>query len=497
MKTTKDKLTKRVLENLKAIQRKKEIQATIEEILADSDSEILDEKSKRGRRQKKRARQQAKKEKAKAAKAADTKKETEAPTEEKPADDAPAKEDSKPEGEEPAKAEPEGEEPAKAEPEEAGAGEEAQAEEPAEPAAEQPAATGAEDMSFSNLEDVSKGAETLAKNIIPQLSTLSNYLLNSPDAALKKAGAEIKGLNKMFDEKLGFLMKAGGGKAGEQATGETPPELSDEQKAKMSPEEIAAYEKKREDSLKGGEAEGGETGGTAAEKAAMAMSPEQEAQLKKNASAEKDPEKKKAIAAALSAKAKVNKLNAIHNSLMQRDKSAFGKTTEAKTDAPDDYYWKKYGQHFDRQFTFDIAKAKSPLDVTKAVKKRGIDQVPDRLIGKGVTNGREMLNPAEKEEIQAFVEKLSDMDENIFKTWVQSPKIKAAWKKGEGEQLSAQKKTNLRADPTQTEFASIYDPKTGELTPEAKQVVDGDVPEWYTPPEGFDGSKYKDLAGGA
>ena len=491
MKTTKDKLTKRVLENLKAIQRKKEIQATIEEILADSDSEILDEKSKRGRRQKKRARQQAKKEKAKAAKAAGAEKETEAPTKEKPAafvDPAePAEEDPKPEAEEPAKAEPE----------EAGAEEEAPAEDPGEPAAEQPAAAGAEDMSFNNLEDVSKGAETLAKSLIPQLSTLSNYLLNSPDAALKKAGAEIKGLNKMFDEKLGFLMKAGGGKAGEQATGETPPELSDEQKAKMSPEEIAAYEKKREDSLKGGEAEGGETGGTAAEKAAMAMSPEQEAQLKKNASAEKDPEKKKAIAAALSAKAKVNKLNAIHNSLMQRDKSAFGKTTEAKTDAPDDYYWKKYGQHFDRQFTFDIAKAKSPLDVTKAVKKRGIDQVPDRLIGKGVTNGREMLNPAEKEEIQAFVEKLSDMDENIFKTWVQSPKIKAAWKKGEGEQLSAQKKTNLRADPTQTEFASIYDPKTGELTPEAKQVVDGDVPEWYTPPEGFDGSKYKDLAGGA
>ena len=182
---------------------------------------------------------------------------------------------------------------------------------------------------------------------------------------------------------------------------------------------------------------------------------------------------------------------------MQRDESAFGKTTEAKTDAPDDYYWKKYGPHLDRLFTFDIAKANSPLDVTKAVKKRGVDQLPDRLIGKGVTNGREMLNPAEKEEVQAFVEKLSDMDENIFKTWVQSPKIKAAWKKGEGEQLSAQKKTNLRADPTQTEFASIYDPKTGELTPEAKQVVDGDVPEWYTPPEGFDGSKYKDLAGGA
>ena len=492
MKTAKDKLTQRVLENLKTIKRKKEIQATIEEILAGSDSEILDEKSKRGRRQKKRARQQAKKEKAKTAKAAEAEKETKAPAEEKPAafvDPAePAEEDPKPKDEKPAKTEPE----------EAGEGEEAPAEEPGESAAEQPAATGAEDMSFNNLEDVSKGAETLAKNIIPQLSTLSKFLLDSDSPELKKAGAEIKGLNKMFDEKLGFLMKAGGGEAGEQAAGETPPELSDEQKADMSPEEIAAYEKKREDSLKVGGAEGGEAGGgTAAEKAAMAMSPEQEAKLKKNAAAEKDPQKKKAIAAALNAKAKVNKLNAIHKTLMQRDESAFGKTTEAKTDAPDDYYWKKYGPHLDRLFTFDIAKANSPLDVTKAVKKRGVDQLPDRLIGKGVTNGREMLNPAEKEELQAFVGKLSDMDENIFKTWVQSPKMKAAWKKGEGEQLSAQKKTNLRADPTQTEFASIYDPKTGELTPEAKQVVDGDVPEWYTPPEGFDGSKYKDLAGGA
>ena len=492
MKTAKDKLTQRVLENLKTIKRKKEIQATIEEILAGSDSEILDEKSKRGRRQKKRARQQAKKEKAKTAKAAEAEKETKAPAEEKPAafvDPAePAEEDPKPKDEKPAKTEPE----------EAGEGEEAPAEEPGESAAEQPAATGAEDMSFNNLEDVSKGAETLAKNIIPQLSTLSKFLLDSDSPELKKAGAEIKGLNKMFDEKLGFLMKAGGGEAGEQAGGETPPELSDEQKADMSPEEIAAYEKKREDSLKVGGAEGGEAGGgTAAEKAAMAMSPEQEAKLKKNAAAEKDPQKKKAIAAALNAKAKVNKLNAIHKTLMQRDESAFGKTTEAKTDAPDDYYWKKYGPHLDRLFTFDIAKANSPLDVTKAVKKRGVDQLPDRLIGKGVTNGREMLNPAEKEELQAFVGKLSDMDENIFKTWVQSPKMKAAWKKGEGEQLSAQKKTNLRADPTQTEFASIYDPKTGELTPEAKQVVDGDVPEWYTPPEGFDGSKYKDLAGGA
>jgi hypothetical protein len=483
MKTAKDKLTQRVLENLKTIKRKKEIQATIEEILAGSDSEILDEKSKRGRRQKKRARQQAKKEKAKTAKAAETEKEAEAPAEEEPAADAPAEE--APESKD--------EEPAKTEPEEASAAEEA----PADDAGE-PAAAPAEAMSFSNLEDVSKGAETLAKNIIPQLSTLSKFLLDSDSPELKKAGAEIKGLNKMFDEKLGFLMKAGGGEAGEQAAGETPPELSDEQKADMSPEEIAAYEKKREDSLKVGGAEGGEAGGgTAAEKAAMSMSPEQEAKLKKNAAAEKDPQKKRAMAAALKAKAQVNKLNAIHNTLMQRDKSTFGKTPAAKTDAPDDYYWKKYGPHFDRQFTFDLAKANSSLDVTKAVKKRGVDQVPERLVGKGVANGREMLNPAEKEEIEAFVEKLSNMDENIFKTWVQSPKMKAAWKKGEAEQLAAQKKSNLRVDPTQTEFASIYDPKTGELTPEAKQIVDGDVPEWYTPPKGFDGSKYKDLAGGA
>jgi|TARA_R110000823_G_C15952248_1_gene502092 hypothetical protein len=480
MKTTKDELTQRVLENLKTIQRKKEIQATIEEILSESDSEILDEKSKRGRRQKKRARQQAKKEKAKAAKATDAEKETEAPTEEEPAADAPAEESPGAESEEPAKADTE-----------------APADDSTEPAAEQPVEAGTEDMSYNNLADVSKGAETLAKNIIPQLSTLSKFLLDSDSPELKKAGAEIKGLNKMFDEKLGFLIKAAGEKAGDQPTGDTsagtPPELSDEQKAEMSPEEIKAYEEKREAGLKGADS----AGGTAAEKAAMSMSPEQEAKLKKNAAAEKDPQKKRAIVAALNAKAQVNKFNAIHNTLMQRDKSAFGKTPAAKTDAPDDYYWKKYGPHFDRQFTFDIAKANSPLDVTKSIKKRGVDQASERLIGRGVANGREMLNPAEKEEIEAFVEKLSNMDENIFKTWVQSPKMKAAWKKGEAEQLAAQKKTNLRADPRQTEFTSIYDPKTGELTPEAKQIVDGDVPEWYTPPKGFDGSKYKDLAGGA
>jgi hypothetical protein len=480
MKTTKDELTQRVLENLKTIQRKKEIQATIDEILAESDSEILDEKSKRGRRQKKRARQQAKKEKAKAAKAAGAEKETEAPTKEKSAafvDPAePAEEDPKPKEKSAAFVDP-------AEPEEADKGEEAPAEEPAaEEPAEEPAETSIADMSFDSLSDAAKNAKAIASTVIPQIKSLSDFLKTSDDKDLSYVGKELVGLNKMFDEKLGFVMKAigtedekGGEGAADTGTAEDP------------------------EAAKGTEAadDAEAAGGTAAEKAAMAMSPEQEAQLKKNASAEKDPEKKKAIVAALKAKAQVNKLNAIHNTLMQRDKSAFGKTTEAKTDAPDDYYWKKYGQHFDRLFTFDIAKANSPLDVTKAVKKRGVDQLPERLIGKGVANGREVLNPEEKEELQTFVEKLSDMDENIFKTWVQSPKMKSAWKKAEAEQLTAQRKANLRADPTQTEFASIYDSKTGELTPEAKQALAGDVPEWYTPPEGFDASKYKDLAGGA
>ena len=368
-------------------------------------------------------------------------------------------------------------------------------------------------MSFGNFTDVAQGAKTLASTVIPQLKALSDFLKNSDNKDLSFVGKELVGLNKMFDEKLGFVMKASSKAATDAkeegptaAAAEVPAELTDDQKENMSPEEIKSYEDKRAEAQAAagdrgprgpGAAQASATGGSAAEKAAMAMSPEQEAKLKKNAAAEKDPQKKKAIVAALNAKAKVNKLNAIHKSLMQRDESAFGKTTEAKTDAPDDYYWKKYGPHLDRQFTFDIAKANSPLDVTKSVKKRGVDQVPERLIGRGVASGREMLNPAEKEELTAFSKKLSDMDENIFKTWVQSPKMKAAWKKGEAEQLTAQKKSNLRADPRQTEFASIYDPKTGELTPEAKQVVDGDLPEWYTPPEGFDGSKYKDLAGGA
>ena len=95
MKMSKDKLKQRVLENIKATKRKRQIQAAIEEILANPDQEILDEKSKRGRAQRKKARAQAKKEKAKAAKAEQAQGE-EAPAADAPAGDAPAPEGEKP-----------------------------------------------------------------------------------------------------------------------------------------------------------------------------------------------------------------------------------------------------------------------------------------------------------------------------------------------------------------------------------------------------------------
>ena len=63
---------------------------------------------------------------------------------------------------------------------------------------------GAAGMALNNFADVTKNAETLAGTIIPQLSTLSKFLLDSDAADLKKVGAELKGLNKMFDEKLGL-----------------------------------------------------------------------------------------------------------------------------------------------------------------------------------------------------------------------------------------------------------------------------------------------------
>ena len=68
MKVSKDKLKQRVLENIKATKRKRQIQAAIEEILANPNQKIIDEKSKRGKAQRKKARAQAKKEKAKAEK---------------------------------------------------------------------------------------------------------------------------------------------------------------------------------------------------------------------------------------------------------------------------------------------------------------------------------------------------------------------------------------------------------------------------------------------
>ena len=72
---------------------------------------------------------------------------------------------------------------------------------------------GAAGMALNNFADVTKNAETLAGTIIPQLSTLSKFLLDTDAADLNNVGAELKGLNKMFDEKLGFLMKASAKKA--------------------------------------------------------------------------------------------------------------------------------------------------------------------------------------------------------------------------------------------------------------------------------------------
>ena len=327
MKMSKDKLKQRVLENIKATKRKRQIQATIEEILANPEQEILDEKSKRGRAQRKKARAQAKKEKAKAAKAEQAQGE-EAPAADAPAGDAPAGDAPAPEGEKPKAGGPSVgglkafaagmmKDPKKAmnqlgkdtkqylkdNPEVAKeltaameAGQNAKVEDllgglPGQDAlidAGEKIASGdveglegvgaaagaalaggygveaaqllggAAGMALNNFADVTKNAETLAGTIIPQLSTLSKFLLDSDAADLKKVGAELKGLNKMFDEKLGFLMKASEKKAkegGEQPTGgaaaaaDVPPELTDEQKADMSPEEIKAYEEKRQGAI--------------------------------------------------------------------------------------------------------------------------------------------------------------------------------------------------------------------------------------------------------
>jgi len=575
MKMSKDKLKQRVLENIKATKRKRQIQAAIEEILANPDQEILDEKSKRGRAQRKKARAQAKKEKAKAAKAEQAQGE-EAPAADAPAGDAPAGDAPAPEGEKPKAGGPSVgglkafaagmmKDPKKAmnqlgkdtkqylkdNPEVAKeltaameAGQNAKVEDllgglPGQDAlidAGEKIASGdveglegvgaaagaalaggygveaaqllggAAGMALNNFADVTKNAETLAGTIIPQLSTLSKFLLDSDAADLKKVGAELKGLNKMFDEKLGFLMKASEKKAkegGEQPTGgaaaaaDVPPELTDEQKADMSPEEIKAYEEKRQGAIQAtqrtvGGGVAAPTGGSPAEKEAMQMTPEKEAQLKKALQKEKDPAKKRALSQVLKARGQVNKLNGVANALMQRDKSAFGKTATAKLDAPDEYYWKKYGPHLDRLLSFKLKKANSNVRVRKEVADTMYTRSPERLIAPGVINGREMLNPEEKKELGVFANKIANIDDKNFETWIKSPKMQSAWEEQSKLQMAAEKKAQGTVG-NQTDFASLYDPKTGELTPLAAQVAAGDVPSWYSLPKGFDPSKYKDL----
>ena len=572
---SKDKLKQRVLENIKATKRKRQIQAAIEEILANPDQEILDEKSKRGRAQRKKARAQAKKEKAKAAKAEQAQGE-EAPAADAPAGDAPAGDAPAPEGEKPKAGGPSVgglkafaagmmKDPKKAmnqlgkdtkqylkdNPEVAKeltaameAGQNAKVEDllgglPGQDAlidAGEKIASGdveglegvgaaagaalaggygveaaqllggAAGMALNNFADVTKNAETLAGTIIPQLSTLSKFLLDSDAADLKKVGAELKGLNKMFDEKLGFLMKASEKKAkegGEQPTGgaaaaaDVPPELTDEQKADMSPEEIKAYEEKRQGAIQAtqrtvGGGVAAPTGGSPAEKEAMQMTPEKEAQLKKALQKEKDPAKKRALSQVLKARGQVNKLNGVANALMQRDKSAFGKTATAKLDAPDEYYWKKYGPHLDRLLSFKLKKANSNVRVRKEVADTMYTRSPERLIAPGVINGREMLNPEEKKELGVFANKIANIDDKNFETWIKSPKMQSAWEEQSKLQMAAEKKAQGTVG-NQTDFASLYDPKTGELTPLAAQVAAGDVPSWYSLPKGFDPSKYKDL----
>ena len=575
MKMSKDKLKQRVLENIKATKRKRQIQAAIEEILANPEQEILDEKSKRGRAQRKKARAQAKKEKAKAAKAEQAQGE-EAPAADAPAGDAPAGDAPAPEGEKPKAGGPSAgglkafaagmmKDPKKAmnqlgkdtkqylkdNPEVAKeltaameAGQNAKVEDllgglPGQDAlidAGEKIASGdveglegvgaaagaalaggygveaaqllggAAGMALNNFADVTKNAETLAGTIIPQLSTLSKFLLDSDAADLKKVGAELKGLNKMFDEKLGFLMKASEKKAkegGEQPTGgaaaaaDVPPELTDEQKADMSPEEIKAYEEKRQGAIQAtqrtvGGGAAAPTGGSPAEKEAMQMTPEKEAQLKKALQKEKDPAKKRALSQVLKARGQVNKLNGVANALMQRDKSAFGKTATAKLDAPDEYYWKKYGPHLDRLLSFKLKKANSNVRVRKEVADTMYTRSPERLIAPGVINGREMLNPEEKKELGVFANKIANIDDKNFETWIKSPKMQSAWEEQSKLQMAAEKKAQGTVG-NQTDFASLYDPKTGELTPLAAQVAAGDVPSWYSLPKGFDPSKYKDL----
>ena len=626
MKMSKDKLKQRVLENIKATKRKRQIQAAIEEILANPDQEILDEKSKRGRAQRKKARAQAKKEKAKAAKAEQAQGE-EAPAADAPAGDAPAGDAPAPEGEKPEAGGPSVgglkafaagmmKDPKKAmnqlgkdtkqylkdNPEVAKeltaameAGQNAKVEDllgglPGQDAlidAGEKIASGdveglegvgaaagaalaggygveaaqllggAAGMALNNFADVTKNAETLAGTIIPQLSTLSKFLLDSDAADLKKVGAELKGLNKMFDEKLGFLMKASEKKAkegGEQPTGgaaaaaDVPPELTDEQKADMSPEEIKAYEEKRQGAIQAvqrgtpGAAAGGAAAGAAAEADApglglstaeqktldflgvkgdvSTMSFEDQGKVLEKARQDTDSVQKREAKKVIKKIIAKNKLDQTVIALMNTDKSAFGKTKSAKIGAPIDYYFKKYLPYLNPRLakkTIDRDVGSTDEFVTAILRgnvldkdtlkvgdeERGAMQSVQDFFARTGPNSALALNTAEKEEAMHFITRLvspgegkRDEADQAWERFGMGSKAQAAWKKNEQEAKASTADNTGRGSVMGRAPQSIYRRKGGKitgLTADARRAIEGDFPEGYTPPQGFDGSKYKAL----
>ena len=648
MKVSKDKLKQRVLENIKATKRKRQIQAAIEEILANPDQEILDEKSKRGRAQRKKARAQAKKEKAKAAKSEQAKGE-EAPAADAPAGDAPAGD--APAGDAPAgdaPAAPEGEKPKAGGPSVGGlkafaagmmkdpkkamnqlgkdtkqylkdnpevakeltaameAGNNAKVEDllgglPGQDAlidagdkilsgdveglegvgAAAGAALaggygveaaqllgGAAGMALNNFADVTKNAETLAGTIIPQLSTLSKFLLDSDAADLKKVGAELKGLNKMFDEKLGFLMKASAKKAkegGEQPTGgaaaaaDVPPELTDEQKADMSPEEIKAYEEKRQEAIQAvqrgtpGAAAGGAAAGAAAGGAAAGASgggitttakeqetlkflgiqgdistmsfKDQDKVLKKARSKENTVQKQEAKKIVEKIRTK-NKIDQTYLAIMNTEKSAFGKTKSAKIGAPLEYYFKKFLPYLRARQVKEIGdKSISTISdfnryiiggnvVGTAIRgvrggsSEGATTNPDSFFEPKGPNSINSLNPAEIEEFEHFVDRLfagkggkdakkADELTQAWEMYGMGSKIKAEWAKNAKIAKEAPSDNTGLGSMMGRAPQSIYRKnKAGEvtgLTADAIRAIKGEIPEGYTPPKGFDASKFQGL----
>lgn len=616
MKVSKDELKLRVLENIKANQRKRQIQSMIEEILDNPEEERLDEKSKRGRAQRKKARAQAKKDKAKAAKA----EQAEAPAEEAPAGEAPAADAPKPEGEEPKAGGPSVgglkafaagmmKDPKKAmgqlgkdtkqylkdNPEVAKeltaameAGENAKVEDllgglPGQDAlidAGEKIASGdveglegvgaaagaalaggygveaaqllggAAGMALNNFADVTKNAETLAGTIIPQLSTLSKFLLDSDAADLKKVGAELKGLNKMFDEKLGFLMKASAKKAkeggetpsgGAAAAADVPPELTDEQKADMSPEEIKAYEEKRQGAIQavqrgtpGAAAEGAGIETSEAEAKALASAGVNQkvaemdfaAQDKVRSAFDKmksDTTERRALGEVIKKFTEKNKIDQVYYALMQTDKSAFGKTKSAKIGAPIDYYFKKYLPYLNPQLASTVAKRKieNSQDFVRFVlrgnvvdkdtlkvgdEERGAMQSVQDFFARTGPNSALALNTAEKEEAMHFITRLvtpgegkRDEVDQAWETYGMGSKAQSAWKKNAQEAKQAPSNTTGMGARLGRNPVSIYRRKGGKITglsAEARRAIEGDVPEGYTPPKGFDASKYKALLGG-